>query len=132
MVSAESRRPRFAHRRFECNCVRAIIGRVINTSFLRQTREKEAEVLRTADDIYLIGWSMPETDLDQISLIDVCMGDRDKPLDKVTVINCGATPEYFGRVARVFRVDPGVIEIYNNGFLDFVTANGTGARKETA
>lgn len=54
------------------------------------------------------------------------------PLESVIVVNYGATPDSFGRVARVLRVDPRLMEIYNNGFADFVTAYRIGARKETA
>lgn len=87
---------------------------------IRETIQQEKEALRQADEALVIGWSMPETDRDQECLIRSCVRDRSKSFAYVTVVNCGATPEYFQRVADVFGVDMPHIKVFNAGFQDFV------------
>jgi len=89
--------------------------------FIQRTLDDEKEALKEADDVYILGWSMPKTDRKQVSLIREAVEQRGgKPFDKITVINFGAEVEYFERVASVFGVNQGDLRVFNAGFCDFV------------
>jgi hypothetical protein len=87
---------------------------------LRVTRQREVEAIAQANDCYVIGWSMPATDADQECLIRRAIYDRANALDKVVVVNRGAPPAYFDRVASVFGVGRNELTVFNSGFGDFV------------
>ncbi len=89
--------------------------------FLKLSRETEKEAVAKADEIIVIGWSVPETDRDQADLIKSAIGERPRPLKLMTVVNQGATATYFQRVAALFCVDAPLMHIHNAGFADFVT-----------
>ena len=78
--------------------------------------QQEREAVREANEIYVIGWSIPKTDEDQICLIRQAAGERTKAFDSITVINKAAKPEYFRRVASTFRVGESDLQIFNAGF----------------
>ncbi len=88
--------------------------------FLEDTRRLETRAIAEADECYVIGWSMPATDIGQECLIRCAIQDRTTELEKVVVVNRGAPPEYFKRVADVFGVDTPKLTIFNCGFRDFV------------
>jgi hypothetical protein len=88
-------------------------------SFLKRCREMENEALTNADEVIVIGWSVPETDNDQGDLIKATTGNRRNPLKRITVVNRGEVTAYFRRVAELFGVDALSMRIYNSGFVDF-------------
>jgi hypothetical protein len=90
-------------------------------SFLRQTRDHERRAIAEADEVYVIGWSMPESDQDQLCLIRSAVSDRSKPITRLTVVNWGEEPEYFRRIADVFGVPQSQLRIFNGGLCEFVT-----------
>ena len=79
------------------------------------------EALAGADEVVVIGWSIPDTDADQAHLIETALGKRQRPLERVTVINRNASAPYFRRLADVFQVDLPSILIHNSGFVDFAS-----------
>jgi hypothetical protein len=87
--------------------------------FLKRTREMEADALSTADEIVVIGWSVPETDLDQAELVETAVATRQTPLERVIVVNRGAATAYFHRLAALFHVESRLLRVYNSGFVDF-------------
>lgn len=92
-------------------------------------REKEFESVRTADTAYIVGWSIPVTDEDQLHLIGYAVQQRDRPFERVVIINRDQGPEYYDRIARLFGVERGTLEIWNNGFQDWVDHQSTTAAK---
>jgi hypothetical protein len=89
-------------------------------SFIRRVLDLEREAVRNADEVYVLGWSMPITDTDQVCLVRDAVLRREKPLERLTIVNCGAQIEYFDRVASTFGVRPAEIRVFNAGFSDFV------------
>lgn len=85
--------------------------------FIKKLRDRELEVIRDADDIYILGWSMPMTDDDQLGLVRRAMGARARPVGRVVVVNRHAGGEYFERVKEVFGAP---VEVWNEGFREFV------------
>jgi hypothetical protein len=88
-------------------------------SFVRTSREAESAALASADEVVVIGWSVPETDIDQAELIERTVKARNKPLQSLTVVNRNAPSTYFERLARLFGVDSRSLRIYNSGFIEF-------------
>jgi hypothetical protein len=91
-----------------------------NLSFFEEVRKREQEAIKNADEIYVLGWSVPKTDQEQESLIQNAVADRSKSPPAVTVVNRRAKPEYFERVACLLNVDKDKLNIFNAGFGDFV------------
>jgi len=92
--------------------------RALGLTFLERVREAEKQALKATDVVYVIGWSIPQTDTDQRALIRECM--RCKPPRQVVVVNRGAPLGYFSGVAELFGVGLDQMEIFNDGFCDFV------------
>jgi len=90
-----------------------------NLSFLKDIRAQEMEAIKTAAEIYIIGWSLPETDRDQEAFVRVSISGRSKPIEQLTVITFGSSPSYFERIADIFKVKASDIRIFNSGFCDF-------------
>lgn len=88
-------------------------------SFVKASREAESSALTSADEVFVVGWSVPETDIDQAELIERGAKRRSKPLQSLTIVNRNAPPTYFERLARLFQVDSRFLRIYNSGFVDF-------------
>jgi hypothetical protein len=88
--------------------------------FLTKVRDAEKAAIREADEIFIVGWSMPVTDQDQICAIRCCVAEREKALESITVINRGERPEYFERIADTFGVTRSALRVFNNGFSDYV------------
>lgn len=85
--------------------------------FLKEIQKREQEATKNAHEIYVLGWSVPETDEDQKQIIRSAIA---KSAPVVTVVNRDATPEYFESVANLFDVDKNQLTIFNAGFGDFV------------
>jgi hypothetical protein len=88
-------------------------------SFLRETRDRERRAIAEADEVYVIGWSVPESDGDQLCLVRSAVGERSKPFTRLTVVNWGEEPQYYSRIADVFGFPQSQIQIFNRGFCDF-------------
>lgn len=88
-------------------------------SFLKASREAESNALTSADEIVVIGWSVPETDIDQAELIKQAVEMRRKPLQSITIVNWNAPTTYFERLADLFQVESQLLRRYNSGFVDF-------------
>jgi hypothetical protein len=85
--------------------------------FVKRIIEREQQAINEAAEIYVIGWSMPASDTNQINLIHDAVR-RNNPA-QVTVVNYGANVDYFLRVAKLFAVEPKEIRGFNAGFVDF-------------
>ncbi len=81
------------------------------------------EALIVADDVFVLGYSLPKTDRDQIDLVRNAISQRSLPVSSVTVVNFGEEEEYFDEVEGLFK--PHTLRRFNRGFADFV-ANGLG------
>lgn len=99
------------------------LAKASGLSFLRQARECEERAIAEADEVYVIGWSMPESDADQLCLIRSAVGKRGKPLTHLTIVNWGGEPEYFRRIADVFGFPQSRMQIFNGGFCEFATGS---------
>jgi hypothetical protein len=91
--------------------------KALGLSFLEGLRDAEKQAIKSADMVYIIGWSIPKTDEDQRTLIRE--STRGKALQQLVVVNRGAPPSYFSDVADLFGVDISDLKIYNNGFCEF-------------
>jgi hypothetical protein len=72
---------------------------------VKSVRRQEEEAYQTADEVYVIGWSMPSTDSEQVEIIEESFKKRRKPIERVTVINYNAESNYFDRVGKICGVD---------------------------
>ncbi len=86
--------------------------------FIKGIRAQEEEAYSTADQVYIIGWSMPPTDSKQVDLISECMAKRTQPVQQATVINYRAELGYYDRVARALCLDQGQLVVNDDGFCD--------------
>jgi hypothetical protein len=89
-------------------------------------QDAERMAIETADEIFVIGWSMPTSDTHQVEVIGEAVTKRHASLQEVTVVNRGEDPAYFSRIATVFGVQPSALRIFNDGFADFVAATAPG------
>jgi len=89
-------------------------------TFVRRILDLERAAIRDADEIYVLGWSMPRTDTDQVCLISDTVRQRWKPLRRLTVVNYGAQVEYLGRIATAFGFAASEMQVFNAGFCDSI------------
>jgi hypothetical protein len=90
-------------------------------SFLSRIRAKEVSAIEEADEVVVIGWSLPATDSDQVDLIRDAVTKRRKPFKRIVAVNYGADESYYLRVADVFGVRREFVESFNTGLTDFLT-----------
>jgi hypothetical protein len=88
--------------------------------FLKSIREQESLAIKNADLVYILGWSMPQSDSDQTDLITQAVATRTKPFEQIIAINFGAGPDYFLRIQEMFGIGSEGLKICNSGFVDFV------------
>jgi hypothetical protein len=96
-----------------------------NLQVLRGIRDQERQAYSTADEVYVVGWSMPLTDRDQVEFIRKCMKERMRPLERVVAINYEARTAYYTDVARVFGVSDSRLVTHDTGFCRYVDASGS-------
>jgi hypothetical protein len=96
-------------------------------SFLRRIRTEEASAIESADEVFIIGWSLPATDVDQVALIREAVMRRSHPFQRVVAVNYGADESYYCRVADVFGVRRENVESFNTGLNDFLINETAGA-----
>lgn len=89
--------------------------------FLRDVREREEFAILEADEVYILGWSIPRTDTDQECMIRAAVAKRSQSFRQVTVVNVSAGADYYRRVQDIFGVDRNSVRTYNAGFRDFAT-----------
>jgi hypothetical protein len=89
--------------------------------------ERQHRAIREADEVIVIGWSLPKTDAYHEGLLRVCCHERRlerRPaLDRAVIVNCGAPIEYFERIRSVLG-EPKDLDTHNEGFANFLTARG--------
>jgi hypothetical protein len=91
----------------------------VNLGFIEKTRCLERLAIESADEVYVLGWSMPETDQDQRSLIGQALTERRAALRRLIVVNKeDAGADYFDRIQNLFRSR--TQEICKQGFRAFV------------
>lgn len=88
--------------------------------FIKGIRDQEREAYLTGDEVYVIGWSMPASDRDQVEFMTKCVEGREKPLERVVAINYAARPGYYDDVSRVFGVTGSRLAVYDRGFCEYV------------
>jgi hypothetical protein len=89
-------------------------------SIIAQLRDAEIDAVTKADEVFVIGYSMPRTDGDQWNLIEHAVGDRaaiSGPISKLAIINYNAPPEYFRDIRSLFQ--PQSVRTFNGGFAEF-------------
>jgi hypothetical protein len=90
--------------------------------FLHVIREREEAAILEADEAYVLGWSIPRTDVDQECLIRSAVAKRARSFQRVTVVNVSAGVDYYRRVQDIFGVERSAMRTYNAGFRDFASA----------
>lgn len=90
--------------------------------FLRDIWEREEAAILAADEVYVLGWSIPRTDTEQECLIRHCVGKRSRPFQQVTVVNLSAGVDYYSRVQGIFGVERKAVRTHNTGFCRFAAA----------
>jgi len=88
-------------------------------SVIRRVLDLERDAVENADEVYVLGWSIPETDTDQVCLVGDALRRRRKPPKCLIIVNRGAQIEYFDRMASTFGLSPAAIRVFNAGFADF-------------
>jgi len=96
-----------------------------NLQFVKGIRDQESQAYATADEVYVIGWSMPLTDRNQVELIRKCIEERRRPLERVVCINYKARTGYYDDVAQVFGVGDSQLVNHDSGFCQYVDTNGS-------
>jgi hypothetical protein len=95
--------------------------------FLVKVREQEEQAISSADEVYVLGWSIPRTDTDQECLIRNAISKRTTAFRRVTVVNLRADVEYFKRVKDIFGAADQALEICNSGFREFIESRNFSA-----
>jgi hypothetical protein len=90
----------------------------VTLGIIRRTRWTEGKAIEEADEVYILGWSMPRSDEDQRVLIAQAIAQRNRPVSQVTIVNKDAGEEYFEEVRQLFG--SANVAKHNNGFLEFV------------
>jgi len=84
--------------------------------FLREVRRRQEAAIQGAEEVYVLGWSIPKTDIDQECVIRSMVRKRAKPFRRVTAVNFQADFDYYVRVQDVFGVGRSALRTYNGGF----------------
>lgn len=87
--------------------------------FLRNIRDQEEAAILNADEVYVLGWSLPRTDVDQECMIRTIVGKRPKPFQKLITVNLAASADHYARVQAIFGVERMASYAYNAGFRNF-------------
>jgi hypothetical protein len=84
---------------------------------MQQVLAREGATIREADEIFVIGYSLPSTDGDQWDLIREAVSARATAVPALTIVNHSAPPEYFDDLCGLFQ--PLTTRTFNAGFADF-------------
>jgi hypothetical protein len=85
--------------------------------------EHQHQAIREADQVFVIGWSVPKTDAYHEALVRVCCEERRAPVDRAVIVNYHAPIDYFAKVRSLLN-HPTTIETYNEGFANFLGCLG--------
>jgi hypothetical protein len=87
---------------------------------MQQVLSNEEEALKKAEEMFVIGYSLPKTDRDQQSLIKKVVSQRERrsAIKRLTVVNYGEQPSYFEMLSDLFKATS--IRKFNDGFEAFV------------
>lgn len=85
---------------------------------MQQIQSLESDAIAKADQVFVVGYSLPRTDQDQRSLISAAVESRKETIQELTIVNKNASAEYLDDVGSLFR--PEKVRIYNDGFADFI------------
>jgi hypothetical protein len=85
--------------------------------------ERQRQAIREADEVFVLGWSLPKTDEYHEALLRACCYERRWPLDRAVIVNCRAPIEYFHKIRSVLG-EPTNLDTHNEGFANFLTSLG--------
>lgn len=83
---------------------------------VRQAISDEFEAFKSADEVFVLGYSLPRTDQDQRDLIMRAVKERTTRIRMLTIVNFNAPMEYFDDVREL--LEPREVQIFNDGFID--------------
>lgn len=86
---------------------------------LQGAAQQEAEAIRSAEEIFVLGYSFPKTDQEQQDLVRKAVQQRAAPVRGLTIVNYGASDRYFEDVEELF--EPEMARRYNQGFVSFAS-----------
>jgi hypothetical protein len=89
--------------------------------FLASIQAQSLAALRDADEIVVIGWSMPSTDKAEVGRLSQAMS-KARPGRQVTGVNFNADISYFQNLAAVCHVPEANVVVSNAGFVDWVAS----------
>jgi hypothetical protein len=78
----------------------------------------ESAAIWDADEVFVIGYSLPLTDGDQRNLIREAVQSRDRAIESLTIVSYNAQPQYFEEISELFA--PRSARHFNSGFADFI------------
>jgi hypothetical protein len=98
------------------------------SSVMPRLRAAEIDAIAKADEVFVIGYSLPETDQDQRELIKDAIGKRSGSISKLTAVNYIVNDEesarYFKDLENLFQ--PQSTEKCNKGFAKFAERSACG------
>ena len=104
-------------------------SKLSNFAFVKRIRKLETTAIMKADEVIIIGWSLPETDKDQENIIRSAIAKRSKPIARLTVISRSSPPEHFSRFSKIFDLPKKNVRVFNAGFESFVDGPWMTSRK---
>jgi hypothetical protein len=84
---------------------------------LRRAISDEFDALTAADELFVLGYSFPKTDRDQMDLVQRAVSERGATMRRVTVVNFQAPQKYFEEIEDLFK--PLEMPRFNAGFANF-------------
>ncbi len=93
-------------------------SKLTDLQFLLDVRDQADRALRNADEVYILGWSMPATDIDHRKRIARVIAERSRPLGRLVLVSLNMKPEDVDRIKQTFGVSR--VELHNDGFVSFV------------
>ena len=108
-------------KRFSILVVPPISAKSFSHPVLYETRNLVKKYLQQASTVTIIGWSLPETDIDMKNMVQRIYDDlesRSEQLEKLTIVDKGKKKEHFLRLQALFMAKRNVK--FNNGFEKWV------------
>jgi len=90
----------------------------VKLACIEKTRCLECLAIENADEVYILGWSVPDTDQDQRTLIEQALTGRRSMLSRLIVVTQEVDQSYFDRIQKLFR--PRTQQNHKQGFRAFV------------
>jgi len=89
------------------------------SEILQRAKADEFDSLAVAEEIFVLGYSFPKTDRDQLELVRTAIEKRKAPIRRATVVNFKAPKEYFDEIDALLK--PCEMRCFNDGFADFAS-----------